>query len=94
LNDGHGNFTLAEPAAFPALVWQSEKLWKTGTIPLWDIAALIPSHSSAGKLEERNAFFGAPSRPGKMGSQVSSGVTRPLDFSLLGRAPPTFAFPS
>jgi hypothetical protein len=94
LNDGHGNFTLAEPAAFPALVWQCERLWKTGTMPLWEIAALIPSHSSAGKLAERNAFFGAPSRPGKIGSEVSSGVTRPLDFSLLGRAPPTFAFPS
>jgi hypothetical protein len=94
LNDGHGNFTLAEPAAFPALASQSETLWKTATMPPCESAALISSHLSAGKLEERNAFFGSPSRPEKIGSQVSPGLTRPLDFSLLGRAPPTFAFPS
>jgi hypothetical protein len=94
LNDGHGNFTLAEPAAFPALACQSETLWKTATMPLYESAALIPSHSSAGKLEERSAFFDSPSWPEKIGSQGSPGVTRPLDFSLLGRAPPTFAFPS
>jgi hypothetical protein len=94
LNDGHGKFTLADPGAFPTLASQSETLWKTATMLPCESAALIPSHSSAGKLEERSAFLGSPSRPGKIGSQVSPGVTRPLDFSLLGRAPPTFAFPS
>jgi hypothetical protein len=94
LNDGHGNFTLAEPSAFPALAWQSEKLWKTATFQLFDSAALISSHSSTGKLEERNTFPGWLSRPGKMRLQISPGVTRLLDFSLLGRAPPTFEFQS
>jgi hypothetical protein len=94
LNDGHGNFTLAEPAAFPALACQSETLWKTATIPLYESAALISSHSSAGKLSEKNTFPGRLSRPGKTYFRISPGVTRLLDFSLLGRAPPTFAFQS
>jgi hypothetical protein len=92
LNDGHGNFTLAEPAAFPALAWQCERFWKTARVQLCESAALIPSHSLAGKLGERNAFPGWLSRPGKTCLRASPGVTRLLDFSLLGRAPPTFEF--
>ncbi len=94
LNDGHGNFTLAEPAAFPALAWQCDRLWKAATVQLCESAALIPSHSSAGKLGERNAFPGWLSRPGKVCLRASPGVTRLLDFSLLGRAPPPFEFQS
>jgi hypothetical protein len=94
LNDGHGNFTLTEPDAFPAFIWQCERAWSTATMPLWESAALIRSHSSTGKLEERNGSSGRPSRPEKISLRDSPGVTRLLDFSLLGRAPPTFAFQS
>src|SRR5271168_2755980 len=94
LNDGHGNFTLAPADAFPELTWQSERYWKAATVPLWESAALIRSHPSAGNIEDKNAFPGRPAGPGKTGSRVSPGVTRPLDFSLLGRAPPTFVFQS
>ena len=94
LNDGHGNFTLAPPDAFPAFIWQCERLWNTAIIPLWESAALIRSHSSAGKLEERNEFPGWPSQPGRTCLRVSPGVSRLLDFSLLGRAPPTLVFQS
>jgi hypothetical protein len=94
LNDGHGNFTLAEPDAFPAFIWQCERAWNTATMPLWESAALIRSHSSTGKLEERNGSSGRSSRPGKISLRDSPGVIRLLDFSLLGRAPPTFAFQS
>src|SRR5271167_1447149 len=94
LNDGHGNFTLATPDAFPAFIWQCERLWNSATIPLWESAALIPSHSSTGKLEERNEFPGWPSQPRKTCLRVSPGVSRLLDFSLLGRSPPTLVFQS
>jgi len=94
LNDGHGNFTLAPPDAFPAFIWQCQRLWNTATIPLWESAALIRSHSSTGKLEERDKFPGWPSQPGKTCLRVSPGVSRLLDFSLLGRAPPTLVFQS
>jgi hypothetical protein len=94
LNDGHGNFTLAEPAAFPALAFQSETLWKTATMPLCESAALISSHSSAGRLGEKDALPGWRWRPEKMRLRAVPGVVRLLDFSLLGRAPPTFAFQS
>lgn len=94
LNDGHGNFTLAPPDAFPAFIWQCERLWNTAIMPLWESAALIRSHSSTGKLEKRNEFPGWPWQPGKTSLRISPGVSRLLDFSLLGRAPPTLVFQS
>jgi hypothetical protein len=94
LNDGHGNFTLVAPDAFPALVWQSERHWKAATMPIWESVALLSSHSSAGNLEERSMFSGWPTRPGKLCLRVTPGVTRLLDFSLLGRSPPTFILQS
>jgi hypothetical protein len=94
LNDGHGKFTLAKPEAFPGIEWQCDRLWKTATMPLWESAALVPAHSSAGNLKERNEFPDWLAEPGKTGLRVSPGVIRLLDFSLLGRAPPTFVFQS
>ena len=94
LNDGHGKFTLAKPDAFPALLWQCDRLWKIATMPLWESAALISAHSMAGNLEDRNEFPGWLLGPGKTGLRVSAGVPQLLDFSLLGRAPPTFVFQS
>jgi hypothetical protein len=94
LNDGHGNFTLAAPDAFPALTWPSDRYWKAVTVALWERVALLRSHSSAGKLGDRNVFSGRPSRPGKLCLRVSPGVIRLLDFSLFGRSPPSFLLQS
>jgi hypothetical protein len=92
LNDGHGNFTLAEPDAFPALAGQSETLWKNGTVAFCESAVLIRFEHSAGDFEGRNQFPDSQSRPGKARLRASAGPSRLLNFSILGRAPPTIAF--
>jgi hypothetical protein len=88
LNDGHGNFTLAKPDAFPATVWESETLWESGTNRFCDSAALAGSQYSAGDFEANTQyqFLSSQPRPGVL--SVSFGRTRLLLFSLLGRAPP------
>jgi hypothetical protein len=92
LNDGHGNFTLAEPDAFPEDSWPCETLWKSATIPPCESAALVRFQYSAGEFEERSEFSGFPSRPGNARLPMTLGSTRLLHFSLLGRAPPASFF--
>src|ERR1700731_675503 len=41
LNDGHGNFTLTDPAAFPTLVWSAEKIWNVGRLDVKDTGVAV-----------------------------------------------------
>ena len=91
LNDGHGNFTLAEPAAFPNGIWKSETVCDWGATPLCDSAALMRSEYSAEELGARNQFHCLQSQPGRDSLPGPFGKSRLLLFSLLGRAPPAFA---
>jgi hypothetical protein len=47
LNDGHGNFTLADPEAFPNVTPDSQTEWSGKTAQIHDYAAIPPSRSSA-----------------------------------------------
>jgi hypothetical protein len=49
LNDGHGNFTLADPRAFPDVAPDSQTAWSGKTAQIHDNAA-IPSSWSSGKV--------------------------------------------
>ncbi|MGB2592798.1 MAG: VCBS repeat-containing protein [Candidatus Acidiferrum sp.] len=92
LNDGHGNFTLAKPEAFPAAIWNSAAVWASGELALGDSAALVRSESPAGKFSAQNRFYGWQAQRGIGQLPLSLGRSRLLLFSLLGRAPPLLIF--
>jgi hypothetical protein len=46
LNDGHGNFTLADPGAFPDVAPDSQAEWSGQTTQIHNNAAIPPSRSS------------------------------------------------
>ena len=81
LNDGHGNFTLAEPAAFPNGIWKSETVCDWGATPLCDSAALMRSEYSAEELGARNQFHCLQSQPGRDSLPVPFGKSPPFFFS-------------
>ncbi|MGC1415068.1 MAG: VCBS repeat-containing protein [Candidatus Acidiferrum sp.] len=90
LNDGHGNFTLANPGEFPAAVWESATVWESGAVSRCDSAALVSSENSARDLEAINRLDCLRQQRGHGLSQTLAGKARLLLFSLLGRAPPGF----
>ena len=94
LNDGHGNFTLAKPEAFPAAIWSATTLWASGAVAFDDGAALVRSESPAGKLSTETRFYGLQAQRGIGQLPVSLGRSHLLLFSLLGRAPPLFVLQS
>ena len=47
LNDGHGNFTLSDPGAFPDVMRNSESRWLGTEAQNYDHAAIPPSRSAA-----------------------------------------------
>lgn len=88
LDDGHGNFTLADPGAYPEAKLENAQNWNSGTIPLCDSAALLRTEYPTGDFDATSRFAGARSEAGRVFLQDSPGSTR---FSLLpafGRAPP------
>lgn len=93
LNDGHGNFTLVDPAAFPLAQWESEGRWTVGDAPRCDGCALVrierpASEANRGRLASSRGDFG------KAPISVSVVPKRLLPFPLLGRAPPSFVLAS
>jgi hypothetical protein len=94
LNDGHGNFTLAKPSAFPGSMWESEIFWESRTGAYCDSAVLAGSEYSAEEFTGKKQFQGLQLRPGQGPLCVSLGKARLFLFSLLGRAPPLSVYPS
>jgi hypothetical protein len=87
LNDGHGNFTLASPSAFPAIVWSAEKMWRLSPLNVQDAAvAALSSVTGDCALNEQTS---EPSvAPDLLSSEISRHHPFPLSVSVLGRAPP------
>jgi hypothetical protein len=91
LNDGHGKFTLADPAAFPAAFWGSAGDWTSGTPALSDSTVLVRIEYPPGALDRESEFDGPRAQFERARASVPAGSTRFFLFSLLGRAPPTLA---
>jgi hypothetical protein len=91
LNDGHGKFTLADPGAFPTAFWGSAGDWTSRTPALCDSAVLVRIEDPPGELDRESEFDGPRVQFERARASVLAGSTRLLLFSLLGRAPPTFA---
>lgn len=90
LNDGHGNFTLADPRAFPGSLWGSESQWKSGAVEQCESAALVRCLYSAGDFTEKTRLDGQQQQASCENACFFGGSARLLIFSLLGRAPPSF----
>jgi hypothetical protein len=89
VNDGHGNFTLANPGSFPPANWRCAKLWESAAVSQCDSVALVSSENSAKEFQEINRLPCLRPAHGRGLSQIRLGKARLLLFSLLGRAPPT-----
>jgi hypothetical protein len=88
LNDGHGNFTLTNPSAFPAIVWSAEKMLRLAPLNLQDAAvAALPSVSD-GDCALNEHTSDASAAPDLLPSEISPHHPFPLPISVLGRAPP------
>ena len=87
LNDGHGNFTLTNPSAFPAIVWSVEKMLRLAPFTVQDAApaALSSVSGDCAFSEHASEASAAPDLPP---FEISRHHPFPLSISVLGRAPP------
>ncbi len=88
LNDGHGNFTLADPGAFADVMRKSQLEWSGTGAQIYDGAAIPSSRSSptACALCAKEFLAGG-------GSELGPSYVLPFhvvqrDFACAGRAPP------
>jgi hypothetical protein len=91
LNDGHGKFTLADAGAFPTAFRGSREDWTSGTPVLSDSTVLVRIEYPPGGLDRESEFDVPRVQFEGERASVPAGSTRLFLFSLLGRAPPTFA---
>jgi hypothetical protein len=88
LNDGHGNFTLADPGAFPGVTRNSQTEWSATGAQIHDGAAIAPSRTSAKACALHAAEFlaGGDSEQAPLCALPFHVVQR--NFGSAGRAPP------
>lgn len=87
LNDGHGNFTLAEPPAFPGSMWGDDGGLNSESVPRSCRVALAGAQQSADRAEE-SPLGRASKQTGFAGRAVFHGPTSLRVVSPPGRAPP------
>lgn len=88
LNDGHGNFTLTDPSAFPGLLRNQELQWSGTGTQICDQAAIPPSRSSAKACAVRTGDFLARGNSDLTPSSALYFHSERRDFICAGRAPP------
>jgi hypothetical protein len=87
LNDGHGNFTLRDAAAFPASIWEAERSLARATVQIKD-AAVVLTRSLSGDCRQKYSAFSAPDLTGRLFLWVSPDRAFSSVASVRGRAPP------
>jgi hypothetical protein len=88
LNDGHGNFRLADPAAFPGAIRECEASWDAKTLPASECSLFVRSNDSTGRLEATRRFECLHPQFEHAPFTAFSAPNALLIFSLRGRAPP------
>jgi hypothetical protein len=88
LNDGHGNFTLADPSAFPDVLRKSQIEWSGSGVQIYDRAAIPPSRSSAKACALCAEKFLAGGDSEQSPSYALPFYVVQRDFGSVGRAPP------
>ncbi len=89
LNDGHGRFALASPAAFPAIVWDFSTGWEPTTGQAHEVATLIRPGSSSGKSKGSDGISLPHQLPGLLSLRDLCFPASPDRLSPFSRAPPT-----
>lgn len=90
VNDGHGGFTLSDPATFPGIVWGSQAYFTPTGVQWRDATVDIPSRYSPGAACKSKSVAARRSLPGFF---VPLAAGRPVFLSaasVFGRAPPAF----
>jgi hypothetical protein len=90
LNDGHGNFALKDPAAFPEAVRTAETLWTSAVLHIQDAVFNLPPRSFSGDAGKKATVFDYREERRTPGFTAFRGPASSPAFSVLVRAPPTF----
>jgi hypothetical protein len=90
LNDGHGQFTMANPAAFSSAIWDSSSGWQPASTPTQLAAALPPRRSSSGRCAQASIRASIEIVTELLPSFRTRHISNVQQFSLNGRAPPVF----
>ena len=85
LNDGHGNFTVHDPASFPATIWRYEASWGSASVQIKDAAAIT---RASGDCKPSQSVSAARELPKGVIFDLSEGPAFSQAISVLGRAPP------
>lgn len=88
LNDGHGRFSLASPAAFPALITESFFYVQVPFEPSHDLSALAMPRLLFGEEPRQLHYSGAPKASRVRGNGTEKNVRKGIFFRHLGRSPP------
>jgi hypothetical protein len=88
LNDGHGNFSRAEPTAFPGAFSESKTNWVSGSSLTTDAVGMA-SQSGAGVCAEEQDSLHNQSPAGLIPSSSAGFPVSPFLVSQPGRAPPS-----
>jgi hypothetical protein len=89
LNDGHGNFTLTDPSAFPDLMRNSQTEWSSTRTRIYDQAAIPASRSSTKACGVFAAAFCVGDEAELTPLSTLGFNTAQRDFGTAGRAPPS-----
>jgi hypothetical protein len=93
LNDGTGNFTASDPAAYPGAFRNSSKFWRGMSEELREASPAFFSRFSSSDLEARNGTFSLLVESGIFASRSDRLETHDADICYLGRAPPFLKHP-
>jgi hypothetical protein len=85
LNDGHGNFTYREAAAFSSITWRYDSNWSTNGAEIRDLSALTQALSAAASAEKSGI---AKPRAALAFSSLPRAPANSPKFPVSGRAPP------
>jgi hypothetical protein len=90
LNDGHGKFTLANPASFPPSIWEGGTGWSLPPLRLRDDAAVPLGRRQFRGTKERQSLATPRFPPGRMSLPSASLPVPRVHSSSASRAPPLF----
>jgi hypothetical protein len=94
LNDGHGKFSLADPAAFPTAFRETETVWNCEALAPGDLTALVRSAYRGGGIASADNFEKHSRQVGRARSLDVPVSSQRFLFQMLGRAPPSVVLSS
>lgn len=89
LNDGHGNFKLADPSSFPVAKSQESRSLDSAASPGWRSLAIVKTDRPLGELAAPAGLAKETVAPGCWSNPIDSKATTNLNYPWSGRAPPS-----